>query len=596
MVIDLSRQSPPEATLVVRNGLAAQQWEASLLEAPISGGSRAWRAPQLRTYRNWVGELWSKTPHRGAAEVLITQAQSHVLWRQVIGESREGRQLIGHDGPAALAAKAWRSLLAWDIDPSALKAGPGQADFDTFLRWCLSYRGRLRDANWVDEAETDRRLLDSDFTSPESIVLVDQHELAPVQQKLMARLRESGWDVRHEKPPEYRARCRRIELADEDDELRCAAEWGRQYLGTSPSRRVALVVADLGARRASVDRSLEHALGPDGFADPGGSVPVVLASGRQLLQMPAINAAFCGVALLSPRGTFENTEAGGCAAHTFTAQTGRGGQKQPYSKRGCARKLLAQIGFLQAYRHAGLARTMRRDTPQLADRLDSALGEIPLRTRLTPTGWSAAWQRSLAKLGWTDAIDEEAVQTWERALAELAQLTPILGAIPIVAALEEFERILGRAQPPDPLSLHGLHVFEHVDDIGPGYDHAWITGVNDSRWPELARDNPLLPRRLQTRHRMPWCDPLDALGRSELSLKRLMTRVPEIIFSSPRREQDQRSAPSALIDGMELAELGELRVGRNDVHRHLARRRIERVADPVPPLKGSTIVGGRAGR
>ena len=577
--------------LVVRDGLAAQQWETHLLGEQLSESHRVFHAPPLLTYRNWLGELWSGLPDRGTVPVPITEAQSTALWRQTIAESAEGPTLIGHDGPAALAIQAWRSLLAWDIDPSTLQAESGQADFGTFLRWCASYRNRLRDANFVDGAQIERALLHSESTPRESVLLLDRHDPPPVEQKLLDGLRAAGCEIRHELPPERPARSLRIELANGQEELACAAEWARRYLVSSPLRRVALVVPDLGTRYAGVERSLAQVLGSDAFGGSGSDIPVAIASGWPELAVPAINAAFCGIELLSPRGTFVTLSRWLRSTHFHAADRQRHCEAALLETR-LRSLLILKAGFLEAYRHGGLARTIRGEAPELAMRLDSALAEFPTRPNLAPSAWIAVWQRSLARLGWSAAADAEAAQAWERVLAEFAQLTPMLGAIGANTALDELERILNRPRAAAPLSLSGVHVFERVDDIGPGYDRAWITGFSDSRWPELARDNPLLPRRLQISHGMPWCNPLAALERSRQSLARLLNRVPELVLSWPSLELDRQSEPSALIEGIKTATLADLGIDGSTARPRHSAPGVERIVDPAPPLKGSTIIGG----
>ena len=591
MIYGLKYPSTRNSTLVVRDGLAAQQWEAHLLEAALAEDGKVWGTPRLRTYRNWIGDLWSNTTHRGAPEVSITHAQSNALWRQTIADSPEGPHLIGHDGPAALAAQAWRSLLAWDIDLAALQAEPGQTDFATFLRWCASYQDRLRDAGFIDDAETERALLDAGFADQGPVVLLDHHDPSPVLQQLVRRLDASGCDIRHEQPPHRRAASRRIELGNEREELDCAVQWARRYLLSSPSRTVALVVADLDSRLDSVQRSLKRALGAGTGGITGSGIPAAVACGRPLLPTPAINAAFCGIELLSPRGTFVTLSRWLRSAH-FHA-----GHRSLHCKAALLEArlrslMIVQAGFLDAFRHGGLAQTIRMEVPELADRLDAALAEVDARTKLTPTAWISAWQRGLRRLGWPDAAGEESAQAWDWALAEFAQLTPVLGPIPIGTALDELERILRRPQPAAPLSLCGVHVFASIDDVGPGYDRAWITGFSDSRWPEPARDNPLLPRRLQIEHGMPASDPLAALDRSRQSVQRLVTRVGEIVFSWPSREQDRQCAPSALIEDVSTVTLDELAITRSGDRFPTAGRRIERIEDPAPALRGLTIVGG----
>src|SRR6185436_9926092 len=110
--------------------------------------------------------------------------------------------------------------------------------------------------------------------------------------------------------------------------------------------------------------------------------------------------------------------------------------------------------------------------PGVAAALAAALAEVGRAAAATPTHWARLWPRVLGRLDWRATHDDASVRHWQAALDELARLTPVLGTISPEAALDELERILDRPQP-TALPLHGIHVFERIDDVGPGYAAAW---------------------------------------------------------------------------------------------------------------------------
>ena len=144
--------------------------------------------------------------------------------------------------------------------------------------------------------------------------------------------------------------------------------------------------------------------------------------------------------------------------------------------------------------------------PSAARSLDAALTVIGGVRRATPSRWAHLWARYLAELGWQPPTTRTALLGWQSTLDELARLTPILGEVSLDRALAELARLLERTTPAA-LPLCGVHVLEHVDDVGPGYDAVWVTGFTDAAWPEPARGNPLLPLALQRAHGMPYSSP-----------------------------------------------------------------------------------------
>jgi len=577
-VSEPSRILAERTPIVVASTLAARQWELHLGEEPIAAGRRAWPTPELVVYPTWTERLWQNgaEPRPPA----LSASQSLALWRRIVAESDEGAELIGERGAARWAQEAWELLCHWNVDPDRERAGGTQGDYRVFLRWCRRYAAALADHGWVDRATVARRVPDVDWRVPEHVVLADLDEPTPRQRALLERLAERGCRVERRAPPSAPATRLRIRRGDARDELRTAVAWARRRIAAAPAARIALVVPALDERRAEIDRANEE-------SEPGPAphVPVWYPS-RGRGDAPRLAAALGALELGTPTATFE-TLSRWLRSPFFGADDGERAACAAL-ERELRRDVRAQLPFLAAYRETALAVLLERAAPRAARALAAALRETSGIELATPSRWAAAWQRTLEQLEWRGANDPDDVARWQAALDEIARLTPLVGEIGHEAALAELGRAFEQA-PPAPLPVRGIHVLARVEDVGPGYDAAWLTGFTDQAWPEPVRCNPLLPRTLQRRHGMPWCTPDDASGRSGRALERLGRRVTTLVASWPARVFDYQTEPSpALRDWADL-ELGdlELRAPRPRVGRPR-----ETVADRAPALVGPALHGG----
>jgi probable DNA repair protein len=313
---------------------------------------------------------------------------------------------------------------------------------------------------------------------------------------------------------------------------------------------------------------------PIWYAAPGAGDAPRLGAALEALTLGTSTATFetLGRWLRSPFFGADDAERSACAA----------------LERELRRDVRAQLPFLAAYRETALPALLERAAPRAARTLAAALRETNGIERATPSRWAAAWQRALTLLQWRGADDAEDVLRWQGALDEIARLTPLVGEIDHAAALAELGRTLEHT-PAAPPPVRGIHVLERVEDVGPGYDAAWLTGFTDQAWPEPARCNPLLPRALQRRHGMPWCTPEDARERSAATLERLTRRVATLVASWPAHVFDYETEPSPALrdwrelDGADVAPRAQLSG---------AARQRETVADPAPALAGADLHGG----
>ncbi|HEX5419823.1 MAG TPA: PD-(D/E)XK nuclease family protein [Gammaproteobacteria bacterium] len=609
------------AAILVEGRFAAQQWELHLAEPMLAAGRAAWVCPAILGYRAFTERLWAAS-RNDRSPALLTAEQSEALWREVIADSPEGGRLLGTQGLAAWARDARQRLADWNVGedgnrqfgdgrdwPLAKRGdrlftegvgraryegsdrpthvGGGEPDFAIFLRWQSLYAARLADSHWLDSADLDAALRTSVPAARGEVEMAEPFESTPSRQALFAHLSAAGWRIGPRAIPRRPVLASRTAFGDENAELTAAARWVQRRFERAPTRRFAVVIPRLESRAAEVRRV---------FADAGaGDAPIFIAgAGPSLDARPLVGAALNALELLSPRGGF--TEFGRWLRSPFFAEEGTleraAAARLEAQWRG---ELVAQLPFMTAYGAAGLRNGLGRELPRRAKRLDEALAELGSSSdSLAPSHWARRWQGALNRLGFTDMEAEERADeanVWERSLSGLAALTPILGRISMPRALDELERILQRGSGRAPMPVAGIHVFENLADVGPGYEAAWVTGLTATAFPRGVALNPLLPRSLQVGHGMPWASPQDALARSRNLLISLNGFVGEAVFSWPARENDNIAEPSPLIAEVPELDPGVLEeVGR--MRPAVRPRRRETVVDPLVPAPGGPLAGG----
>jgi probable DNA repair protein len=514
------------------------------------------------------------------------------LWQAVIEASAAGQTLLSATASARWAAQARRLLRDWQIDPATLGARSDQADYRAFLTWLHDYDERLADNDWVDESSLGAAH-ESELAASGSLTLLDWFESTPAQRSLFSALERAGWDVESRAPPAVAGRAVRLQLTDPQQELVAAARWAGARLERAFPERIALVAPDAASRIDELTRVLADVLG-NGPGAPAGPREVGLQYGPPLRTRPVIGAALDGIELLSPRGTFVtfsrwlrspffHDDAGKQTRAALVETTLRAG-------------IASQLGFLAAYQRGGLRIHLEREAAELAAALAAGMREVRSAGRLaTPTRWASAWSRSLEHLGWptpAGALDDRGLRAWEEALAAFTQLTPVLGEITQDKAIGELGALLDRPAPHAPLPRFGVHVFDHIDRVGPGYDAVWVLGLTDQHWPERGRLNPLLPHGLQSAHGMPWAASGEAVARARASMDRLLRRTGEIVCSWPANAHECSTEPSPLILAIEPAVERDLwlAAGRSSIS--VPSRPTEFIEDPAPAFDGPDIDGG----
>ncbi|HWB33664.1 MAG TPA: PD-(D/E)XK nuclease family protein [Acidobacteriaceae bacterium] len=533
-------------------------------------GSAFWQPPAVLAWDSWLALLWQRLLLEGReSRLLLNSSQEHALWRDVIASDPSASTLRSAD-LADLAMSAWLRLHAWRSTHS-LQAFAHTTDTRAFVRWAMNVERLCVQSRLLTTAQLPEALISAfsaaHLAPPSGLLLVGFDSYSPVQTALIESIRTLGTSVEILDSTSHRSTTAALifEAPDLHTELFACARWLRSQLVSDPAAQLAVIVPDIDADRAAIERVLRHHLAPelDDIAATESS-PLEFSLGIPLARVPlaavaldllqwaagAIPVDRVSFLLLSPYF------AAASDAHSATALQELVPRAefdafvlrdrpllQPqisFDEFGSlvARSRHAAMPLLQAHLHA-LRRVLERDS---------------LSRSRSHTEWSAIFQKLLDAAGWAppahlNSVEFQARTKWENALDELATLDFDSRTTPRVSlhqALESLSRIATQTLFA-PESRHApVQVLGPLESAGSSFDAIWFLRAGDLSWPASQAPNPLLPYALQRNLGMPGTDSARDLEHSIGITHRIAASAPSVLFSYARETPDghQRRSPS----------------------------------------------------
>ncbi len=600
----LIKQFTPGTTVLTANQRQAAQLRAGH-DRYQRGGGAVWEAPDILPWEAWLQRAWGElTLLDGAAPLLLTPLQERMLWERVIADSPAGEALLQPAPAARQAQQAWQLLHAWRQPLSAIEEGAVSDEVRAFAAWARRFRELCAANRWLERARLASAILarSADHPAPAALLLWGFDELTPVQHALLDALRRQGCRVGEAEVAGTAASAQRIACRDTAAELLHAARWARAVLTRNPQARIAIVVPELTALRASVARALEDVLTPAAVVDGGGGAPLFnLSLGRRLSDYAVIEDALTLLELGALREGLDTERIGTLLRSPYLAGAG--------SESGARARLDARLREIgePRYRVATLlyhARDERHACPQLVERWEAwwkQCRELP--GRLGAAAWSRACADLLQRAGWPQGrpLDSEAfqaVEAWRGVLGQLATLDELGTPLTLRQAVARLRQIAGETlfqprSPEVPIQVLGL-----LEAAGLGFDHLWLLGLHDEVWPPAPRPNPFLPVALQRRCAMPHSSAQRELEFARRITQRLLGAAPAVVASWPQQEADRRLRPSPLLAELPVTDAAGLGLAEEVDYAALvhASAQWETLGDGHAPALdvGSAVRGGAA--
>jgi probable DNA repair protein len=567
--MNLPSRAEPDTLVLTAGSRLARHLHDEHARAQIASGRRAWPTPAIHALPVWLERLWAEgLPMNGGREHLLTEAQALLIWESIVRESSVGETLLLPAAAAREAAEAWALANAWRL-PWQAASEPVNEDGELFRRWARRFERQCADNAWLDPARLMDRLRETvasgAATLPARIRLGGFDELTPQQREFFDALGGAGCVIETLAPAQHAERAVRLEVENAEDEMRAAVSWARARLSANPGSRIGIVVPDLSARRAALERLLEDALIPSA-ALPGDNEharPYNFSLGPPLAGYPQVAAALriigLGVAHSSERRlALESVSALLRSPFLAGAESERTRRALLDAQLRKAREPFVSLGWLRlrATDRNEDGAPARHACPVLASGLhewQQLLDQLPRAQ--SPARWAAAFADMLRTLGWPGeralaSREHQIVEAWRELLGGFAALETVAPKLSHEDALRTVTR-LAEDRPYQPRTPAApVQVLGVLEASGLDFDHLWIMGLHDETWPAPARPNPLLPLRLQQRLGLPHASPERELQFAQQLTERLLVSGDEVVASHPRMQDDRVLRPSPLIAGL----------------------------------------------
>lgn len=292
------------AVVVLPNRRAARTLRQAYNEQQRTAGLRAWDAAPVLAWAEWTRGLWSGLAVQGhELRLLLSPAQEHRLWREIIEASLIGPTLSSPDALAEMARPAW-TLAAAHRATSRIRATSATFDTRTFAGWAERFRKTCAGEGYISSAEVEEALrthAGSGVLRLEgSVLLAGFEEFTPAQSALIEELRASGAQIT-EVTLEAAARSASERVSTvvptSRDEIVFGARWIRQLFADRSLElaipRIAVLVPRPEEDRAELESVFRTILAPElqPIEADNSATPWEFSAGSALPAQPMISDA-----------------------------------------------------------------------------------------------------------------------------------------------------------------------------------------------------------------------------------------------------------------------------------------------------------------
>ncbi|MEP7154911.1 MAG: PD-(D/E)XK nuclease family protein [Betaproteobacteria bacterium] len=525
-------------TIVTPNRRLAVYLKGQYDSAQRDAGRLAWDAADILPLQAYIERMWRALAMRQPAPVpqLLSAMQCQFAWEEVVRASEDRAGLLSVPQAARQALAAWQLAHAWQL-LSPLRHFAVHEDVRIFISWMQKYQAACREKNWIDSVSSPDAvagMLADISTSvpsvlPEQLFIAGFDLVTPQQLNFFSACASAGVNVQVATPGNAvaDATVRRIEFADEDDELRRCAAWARHRVIAAPGSRVAIVVPDLAGKRSAISRALMDALLPQDRAQVDnngerGARLFNISLGRPLSDYGLVNDALAliefslnrplpfpqvSALLRSPYIAHADSESAARAALDAALREMAAPEINLFS----LQKKLKVVSRNDMATAVGRCEVFCERVDRVAD-LPAPLSSAPrspsqkgaARTP-SPQDWARHFGRILATWGFPGetslgSSEHQVLAKFRDALASLGTLQAMQPRMNAGQALAQLRRVLADTvfQPESvgednaPIQVLGI-----LESAGQHFDALWVTGLSNDAWPIAARPNPFIPAVLQ---------------------------------------------------------------------------------------------------
>jgi ATP-dependent helicase/nuclease subunit B len=539
----------------------------------VDAGKTVWETPDILPYNSWLGRTYDQARYpvgkemSGNLRIRLSSVQEIVVWEQVINASESAGILLRIPETAKAAAQAWALCKQWHLSEHELSQAPPE-DTKAFLEWASNFERKCTDNNWLDTAGLPdaviQLFISGSIPVPDQLIMAGFDELSPQQKTLVKVMEDLGcrvFAIDDQAGTEVLSVARRVEPADTQAEIVCAAKWTRTCLEENPSARIGIIVQDINTLRPTLIRIFDDVLHPSMVLSSVSHTKRAynISLGMSLAGYPVVRTAVMilnfacrplfvdeySLLLRSPFVGGADTEMSVRAM--LDARIRENGETDL--------TVAGMLYFSKARkdkdRHTGVF------CPELNKRLKafkSVINELP--GKQLPSGWGRSFDDLLKSIGWNrgrklTSEEFQAVHAWHETLQGFSALDTVCGRLDLHSAVRLLtQNISGKTFQPEtddvPVQIMGM-----LEVAGERFDYAWILGLDAESWPAAPSPSPFLPIGVQKKYNVPHASPERELAYARRLTRRLLTSADHVTVSSPIKDKDTELFPSPLIAHLE---------------------------------------------
>jgi len=526
-------------------------------------GRDCWPKPNVDAIESWIDELWLSCCDLGFSAAIsgtpVSMEMELLLWEQVIDEDRAKPGTLLPENFSRQARNAYAIVQRWQIPDQRL-----QREVPMLWQWIESFREKLVKHQLITPSDKTiivlKALVEDVLPQVEHIHLCGFDSLPPLFRTL---LNTASMQLTESSIAPGNHNARQATLYSEQQELETAAAWAVDRFKADPEARIGIIIPELPRLRSQIERLLHTHLHPQ-YNQPGQprtAPPFNLSAGIALADTPPVAAALLLLGLNRPQLPLEslcrilNSPFWGEANSALRANAETRLREKANPQPRCSE-----------FRYQ-LARTEEREGGE-ESHLSSRLEKVETLRREMPRSasysqWLQLFKAQLDALGWPgerrlDSIEYQQLQHWHTLLEQYQRFDQLGITVELNQALRQLQQLAGgmvfQPETPDaPIQILGL-----LEGSGLRFDHLWIMGMDNRRWPQPIAPNPLLPIALQRELNTPRSHPDHELQLAKAQLAGFLRAAPKVVLSHSQFDGDQPLQPSELIAEIKVLDDSEL--------------------------------------
>lgn len=534
-------------------------------------GHTSWRTLNVKTLVQWLDETMSTALLTGeidvqaAPEKNLTAVEERLLWQEVIAKhlrTQAFSQLFDLSGLADVCVEANRYAVAWRLPLHQAQHLSSETKF--FLEWQQLFQARCRALNVLENVrylDWQIACLDNNIqTLPSTIYFAGFDQTAPQEARLRELLQQKNCQVETLAiGQDLASDISKVELAEQNDELRSAVAWAKYALDQNPHARLAIVVPQLAELRNRLADLLDDVLDPTSVRPSRAEVARIynFSLGLPLAEQPLINIALQLLALFSQHRITQTELSAALLSPNWSAD-----QTEADDRARLEAAMREHLALNTSW--ASVMRFLQKQSAllrieKLSQHCEAALTFMQMQPRKQlPSAWAICFANLLQHLQWLGERAEtshayQARLAWEKVLQQFARLDFLGQSHTAISATALLRKICAeQVFQPETEGESSIQLMGMLEALSAPVDALWVMGMNDTVWPPPARPNPLLPAQMQRAAKV---SNADSGVQTEFALtihQRLLKSAKKIIFSYSLNEGEKVLRASPLMQDIPL--------------------------------------------